>query len=54
MNRVRIGLVLTIIIGFLYASFGLFESLTKFGVGIAVAAAAAVGYGLCDYLEVRR
>jgi L-lactate permease len=51
MNRLRIGLVISMIIGLLYASFGIFESLTKFGVGVAVAAAAAVGLGLLDYLE---
>jgi hypothetical protein len=51
MNRIRIGLVITFIIGCLYATFGLFESLTKFGVGLIVACLSVIGYGLCDYLE---
>ena len=53
MNRLRIGLVMSMIIGLLYASFGIFESLTKFGVGIAVGAAAVVSLGLLDYIEAR-
>jgi L-lactate permease len=53
MNRLRIGLVMSMIIGLLYASFGIFESLTKFGVGVAVAAAAVVGLGLLDFLKAR-
>jgi len=53
MNRLRIGLIMSMIIGLLYASFGIFESLTKFGIGVAVGAAAVVGLGLLDYLEAR-
>ena len=53
MNRLRIGLVMSIMLGLLYASFGIFESLTKFGIGVAVGAAAAAGLGLLDYLEAR-
>ena len=53
MNRLRIGLVMSMILGLLYASFGIFESLTKFGVGVAVGAAAVVGLGLLDFLEAR-
>jgi hypothetical protein len=52
MNRIRIGLVLTFIIGCLYAAFALFDSLTKFSVGITVGCLAIIAYGLCDYLEV--
>jgi len=51
MNRIRIGLLLSFIIGCLYATFGLFESLTKFTVGIVVACLAVIAYGLVDYLE---
>jgi len=51
MNRIRIGLVLTFVIGCLYSTFGLFESLTKFSVGLIVACLAVIGYGLVDYLE---
>ena len=51
MNRIRIGLALTFIIGSLYSAFGLFESLTKFAVGIIVACLAVIGFGLIDHLE---
>jgi len=50
-NRIRIGLVLTFVIGSLYAAFGLFESLGKFGLGIIVASTASITYGLVDYVE---
>ena len=49
--RIRIGLQLTFIIGLLYAAFGLFESLTKFAVGLIVACLAVIAYGLLDTLE---
>jgi hypothetical protein len=52
-NRIRIGLVLTFVIGSLYSAFGLFESLAKFGLGIIVASMAAITYGLVDYVEER-
>ena len=50
----RIGLQLTFIIGLLYASFGLFESLTKFAVGLTVACLAVIGYELLDRIESDR
>ena len=37
MNRLRIGLVGSFIIGCFYAAFGLFDSLGKFAAGIIVA-----------------
>ena len=49
--RLRIGLQLTVIIGLLYAAFGLFESLTKFAVGLIVACLAVIAYGLLDTVE---
>ena len=52
--RIRIGLHLTAIFGLLYAAFGLFESLTKFAVGIVVVCLAIIGCGLLDTLEDRR
>ena len=52
-NRIRIGLVFTFVIGSFYAAFGLFESLGKFGLGIIVASLAAITYGLVDYVEDR-
>jgi len=50
-TRLRVGLSITIMIGALYAAAGLFDSLTKFGVGICVAATAVIGYGLLDFLD---
>ena len=49
--RMRIGLVMTFVIGCLYSAFGLFDSLTKFAVGMIVASLAVIGYGLVDHLE---
>jgi hypothetical protein len=49
--RIRIGLLLTAIIGLFYAAFGLFESLTKFAVGLIVSCLAVIAYGLLDTLE---
>ena len=37
----------------MYAFTGLFTSLTDVGVGMAVAAAGVVGFGLCDWIEDR-
>lgn len=53
MNRLRIGFLLTAIIGALYSSAGIFDSLTQFGIGMAVAGAAILGYGCLDYIEDR-
>ena len=52
--RIRVGLQLTVIIGLLYAAFGLFESLTKFAVGLIVASLAVIAYGLLDTVEAER
>jgi len=49
--RIRVGLQLTAIIGLFYAAFGLFESLTKFALGLIVACLAVIAYGLIDTLE---
>lgn len=51
MNRLRIGLVGSFIIGCFYAAFGLFDSLGKFAAGIIVAALSIIAYGLTDYVE---
>jgi hypothetical protein len=50
-NRIRIGLALTFVIGCLYSAFGLFDSLTKFSAGMIVASLAVIGYGLVDHVE---
>ena len=52
--RIRVGLQLTAIIGLFYAAFGLFESLTKFALGLIVACLAVIAYGLLDTLESDR
>jgi hypothetical protein len=49
--RIRIGLLLTAIIGLFYAAFGVFESLTKFALGLIVSCLAVIAYGLLDTLE---
>jgi hypothetical protein len=51
MNRIRVGLTITAILGVIYAAAGLLNNLTEFGVGAAVAAAAIAGYGLCDFID---
>ena len=52
--RVRIGLHLTAIFGLLYSAFGLFESLTKFAVGIVVVCLSIIACGLLDTFEDQR
>ena len=54
MNRIRIGLTLTIIAASMYAAAGLFHSLTDFAVGTVTACLAMIGYGLVDFLEAHR
>jgi hypothetical protein len=49
--RIRIGLLFTVIIGLLYAAFGVFESTTKFAVGLIVACCAVIAYGLLERLD---
>lgn len=53
MNRIRIGMALSIVIGSIYAAAGLLDSLTDFGIGLAVACLGVIGYGLCDFIEDR-
>lgn len=54
MNRLKFGLAATMLLGSVYAGFGLLISLRDFGVGLAVAAVAMVGYELIVYVENRR
>lgn len=51
MNRVRVGLALTTVIGAIYAAAGLFDSLGHFALGVIVAATAIMLYGLVDWIE---
>lgn len=50
MTRIRVGLIVTMILGTMYAAAGLLSSLTDFGVGIAVVATAIVLHGLVTYI----
>jgi len=45
----RIALIITFLIGVTFAAAGLFNSLTDFGIGTAIAAAAAIGYGYQEF-----
>lgn len=51
MNRIRIGAFLTVILGGIFAAFGLMNSLWDFGIGLAVAATGGLVYGLADYID---
>lgn len=51
MNRIRIGLLLTMILGSIYAFSGLLTSLREFGIGVAVVAGAIVLHGLVTFIE---
>ena len=51
MNRIRIGLFLSAIIGLLYTAFGVFESTGKFAAGLIVCSLAVIAVGLLDHLE---
>lgn len=51
MNRIRVGCIITALLGVMYAGAGLFDSLMAVAVGMIVAAVAVIGYGLCDWLE---
>lgn len=51
MTRIRIGLLLTMILGAIYAFSGLLTSLREFGIGLAIVAAAIVAHGLITFIE---
>lgn len=53
MNRIRIGMALSVLIGVMYGAAGLLTSLTEFGIGLIVASLGVIGYGLCDFVEDR-
>jgi hypothetical protein len=52
-SRLRVGFIVTILLGSMYAMCGLLVSLTDFGVGVAVAAAGVIGWGWADYSSRR-
>lgn len=54
LTPVRIGCAVTVILGAIFASAGLMDSLTEFGIGLVVASAGVIGYGLCDFIESNR
>lgn len=51
MNRIRFGLATTMLLGSVYAGFGLLISLRDFGIGLAIAAASMVAYELTVFIE---
>lgn len=53
MTRIRIGFAISVLIGAMYAAASIFDSMTQFGVGLVVASLGVIGYGLCDFVEVR-
>lgn len=53
MTRIRIGLVLTMITAAMFSAVSLLNSLRDFGIGIAVASAAVIAYGLVDFIDSR-
>lgn len=53
-NRIKIGLTLTMLVGAMWAAVGLFESLTQVAVGLVVTAVASIGLGAIHYVEDRR
>ena len=54
MNRIRMGLSITIIIGAVWAAAGLFDSLRHFAAGVILSAVAMALYGLVDFLDAHR
>ena len=48
---IRVALAATFIIGCLYAAFGVFESLWKFGIGMIVSSVAVLVWGFLDYSD---
>lgn len=52
-NAMRFGFLISALIASMYAFTALFVSLTEFGISLALAALAMIGYGLCDYLDRR-
>lgn len=53
MNRIRIGLLITAILGMIYAAAGLFDSLTHVAIGLIVSSVAVLLYGLVEYVQAR-
>jgi len=53
MTRIRFGFAISVLIGSMYAAASLLDSVTQFGLGLAVSALGVIGYGLCDFIEVR-
>jgi flavin-dependent dehydrogenase len=53
-TTIRIVCMIVGLFAVMYAAAGLLESLTHFGIGAAVAAAAILVYGATDYIESHR
>lgn len=53
LSRIRIGFFLTLLIGTIYASVGLFTTMLDFGIGVCVAMVGVIGFGACEYVDGR-
>jgi hypothetical protein len=53
MTAIRVGAIITGILGVIYAAAGLLSSLTDFGIGIAVVCAAIIIHGLATFIDER-
>ena len=51
MNRIRIGCIISALLGVMYAAASLMSSLTHMAVGVIVAAVAVIVFGLTQWLE---
>lgn len=51
MNRIRIGCFITLLIGTMYASAGLFTNVTDFAIGVIVASVGLIGIDLVEWLS---
>ena len=51
MNRIRIGCIISALLGVMYAAASLMSSLTHMAAGVIVAAVAVIVFGLTQWLE---
>jgi hypothetical protein len=51
MNRIRIGCIISALLGVMYAAASLMSSLTHMAVGVIIAAVAVIVFGLTQWLE---
>lgn len=54
MNRLRVGFAVTILVGTMFATASLLDSLVNFSVGLIVACCGLIGIGAIDYAQARQ